>query len=207
MVTGADPPGHVDGRTARGERTRKAIVEAHFALICAGDLRPTGERIAARAGVSLRTLWANFKDMEALFAATGELLVEWQEAVYRPVPVDQPLAARLDQFCRQRMRMLEIIAPSARASALKEPFSPQLRRNRARAIARVRAELEEVFAQELAVAGAGRERLLHALTVTCTWSTWAMLRDELGVDAEEARAIMTHTVTALLTFAIAASLH
>jgi AcrR family transcriptional regulator len=196
----------VDGRTARAERTRKAIVEAHFELICEGDLKPTGERIAQRAGVSLRTLWSNFKDMEALFAATGELLSQAQAAVYRPVPADQPLSDRLDQFCRQRMRMLEIIAPAARASALKEPFSPQLRRNRAKAIAKVRAEIEDIFARELAVAGPGRERLLDALTVACTWSAWSMLRDELGLAAEDARAVLRHTVTALLTTAIVAGL-
>jgi len=196
----------VDGRTARAERTRKAIVEAHLSLICEGDLKPTGERIAERAGVSLRALWSNFKDMEALFAATGALLEQWQVAVHRPVRPDQPLGDRLGEFCRQRMRMLEIVAPSARAAQLKEPFSPQLRRNRAQAIARVRAEIEEVFARELAVAGAGRERLLRALTVATTWSAWSMLRDELGLDEEEACAVMTHTVTALLTSAIAAGL-
>ena len=39
----------VDGRTARAQRTRAAIVEAHLDLIRAGDLRPTGERIAEAA--------------------------------------------------------------------------------------------------------------------------------------------------------------
>lgn len=80
-----DPPARVDGRAARAERTRAAIVEAHLALIDAGDLRPTGERIAERAGVSLRTLWTNFKDMETLFAATGRRIGERQAAIWRPV--------------------------------------------------------------------------------------------------------------------------
>jgi AcrR family transcriptional regulator len=196
----------VDGRTARAERTRAAIVSAHLALITEGDLKPTGERIAQRAGVSLRALWANFKDMEALFAATGALLAHRQAAAHRPVPADQPLADRLDQYCRQRGRMLEIVAPSARASQLREPFSPQLRRNRAAAVAKVRSELEEVFAPELAVAGPGRDRLLDALTATCTWPAWSLLRDQLALDADEACAVMRHTVTALLTTAIAAGL-
>lgn len=191
----------MDGRTARAERTRKAIVEAHFELINSGDLRPTGERIAQRAGVSLRTLWATFKDMEALFAATGELLARVQAEAHQPIPPDLPLTERLDQFCRQRARMLEILAPSARAAQLKEPFSPQLRRNRATAIFLVRAELEAVFAAELPVAGPGRDRLLDALTMACTWSAWSMLRDELGLDVDRACGVLRHTVTALLTSA------
>lgn len=68
----AGGPTRMDGRTARAERTRNAIVDAHLALIDEGDLNPTGERIAERAGISPRTLWTNFKDMETLFAATGQ---------------------------------------------------------------------------------------------------------------------------------------
>ncbi len=61
---------HTDGRVARGERTREAIVAAHTALLREGVLKPTGQAIADRAGVSVRTLWANFKDFEALLKET-----------------------------------------------------------------------------------------------------------------------------------------
>src|SRR4051812_16935886 len=177
-MTDVASPGRVDGRTARAARTRAAIVEAHLALINEGDLKPTGERIAERAGVSLRALWANFKDMEALFAASGQRLLARQLAEHRPVSPTLSLARRVDEFCRQRAKMLEIIAPSARAAALKEPFSASLQRNRALHIAAVRDELDALFAGELDAAGTGREQLLYALTVATTWSAWSMLRDE-----------------------------
>jgi TetR/AcrR family transcriptional regulator of autoinduction and epiphytic fitness len=197
----------IDGRTARATRTRSAIVDAHLALISEGDLKPTGERIAERAGVSLRALWANFKDMEALFAASGERLLKRQIAEHRTISPELPLSRRVDEFCRQRARMLEIIAPSARAAALKEPFSASLRRNRGRHIAVVRTEIEALFAAELDAGGPpAREQLLFALTVSTTWSAWSMLRDELELSAEEAQAIMVRTVTALLLAAIAAGL-
>ena len=108
-----DAAGRVDGRLARAERTRGAIVEALLALNHEGDLKPTGERIAERAGVSLRALWANFKDMEALFSAAGQRLLERQDAEYRQISPQLPLKRRVDEFCRQRGRMLEIVAPSA----------------------------------------------------------------------------------------------
>jgi TetR/AcrR family transcriptional regulator of autoinduction and epiphytic fitness len=197
-MTELDSPGRVDGRTARAERTRHAIVEAHLALIGEGDLRPTGERIAERAGVSLRALWANFKDMEALFAASGRRLTERQDEEFTPVPVELPLDERVERFCRQRARILELIAPSARAAQLREPFSAQLQRNRAANIARVENELGELFAVELDRAGAGREELFRALTVASTWSAWSMLRDELKLGVDEACGVMSRTVTALL---------
>src|SRR5690242_7070755 len=166
-------PGRVDGRTARAERTRNAIVTAHLALIREGDLKPTGERIAERAGVSLRALWANFKDMEALFQASGARLSERQDAEFRPVNPELPLARRIEEFCRQRARILELIAPSARAAQLLEPFSAQLRSNRAQNIARVQREINELFGPELEAAGPAREQLYHSLTVASTWAAWS----------------------------------
>jgi AcrR family transcriptional regulator len=196
----------VDGRTARADRTRNAIVEAHLALIGEGDLKPTGERIAERAGVSLRALWANFKDMEALFRASGERLRERQDAEFRPVSPTLPLARRIDEFCRQRARILELIAPSARAAQLLEPFSAQLRQNRASNINRVQREIKELFAQELEAAGTAREQLFHALTVASTWAAWSMMRDELHLEIEEATGVMVRTMTALLATAFTAGL-
>jgi len=190
----------VDGRTARAQRTRAAIVDAHLALLAAGDLKPTGERIAEAAGVSLRTLWTSFKDMEPLFAAAGDRLTDIQRAEFRPVDPALPIPERVDAFCRQRARMLEILAPAARAAILREPFSAALRRNRARELARVRDELEELFAAELDAepTPAAREQLLNALHTTSTFGTWSTLRYQLSLSIDDSTAVMARTVLALL---------
>ena len=193
-----DAAERIDGRAARAARTRSAIVDAHLALIEEGDLRPTGERIAERAGVSLRALWANFRDMEALFRASGERLRERSEALFRPVPPDLPFTRRVEEFCRQRARILELIAPSARAAALLEPFSAQLRANRKATIEWERRELSELFAAEFEALGPAREEALHAITVVTTYAGWAMMRDVLGLEADQASAIMARTLTSLL---------
>ncbi|HEU0240220.1 MAG TPA: TetR/AcrR family transcriptional regulator [Micromonosporaceae bacterium] len=189
----------IDGRTARAQRTRAAIVDAHLGLLARGDLKPTGERIAEAAGVSLRTLWTSFKDMETLFAAAGQRLIERQLDVFTPVDVGLPLTQRVDEFCRQRARMLEILAPAARAAVLYEPFSAALRRNRTIELGRVRDEIADLFANELAAAGADREALLNALLATSTFACWSVLRDQLGLSLDVAREVMTRTVGALLS--------
>lgn len=191
-------PARVDGRTARAERTRAAIVDAHVALILEGDLRPTADRIADRAGVSLRALWGHFADMETLFAASGARILQLQDAAHHPVPVGLPLDARIRQYCRQRARLLEQVGPAARAAQVKEPFSPALRRHRVGHLDRVRAELDTLFAAELDATGAGRAELLTALTAISMWPTWAILRDDLGLDVDAAEAVLSRTVAALL---------
>jgi TetR/AcrR family transcriptional regulator, regulator of autoinduction and epiphytic fitness len=188
----------IDGRTARAQRTRAAIVDAHLGLLAKGDLKPTGERIADAAGVSLRTLWTSFKDMETLFAAAGQRLIERQLDVFEPVDPRQPLGERVDAFCRQRARMLEILAPAARAAVLYEPFSAALRRNRTIELGRVRDEIVTLFADELAAAGPETRELLDAVHVASTFGCWSVLRDQLGLGTDDACAVMSRTVRALL---------
>ena len=160
----------VDGRTARSERTRSAIVDAHLQLIREGDLRPTADRIAKQAGVSLRALWSHFADMEALFAASGKRVLELRDAAHRPIRADLPLADRIEAYCKQRAALLEQIGPTAKAAALKEPFSETLQRYRKLHVARIREELVALFPEIN-----GDEQLLNALigvSMFPTWSTW-----------------------------------
>jgi len=194
-----------DGRNQRAERTRTAIVDAHLALLDEGHLRMSAARIAGRAGVSVRALWLHFKDMETLYAAANARLIERQEGEHCPIPTDLPLPERIEAFCRQRTRMLEIIAPAARAAHLLQPYSPQLKRNRAMQIGRVRDEIAELFEPELRAVGAVRDRLLNAILVAATFNAWQMVRDEMGLDAEAARDIMVHTITGLLVTALTLS--
>jgi TetR/AcrR family transcriptional regulator, regulator of autoinduction and epiphytic fitness len=199
------PAARVDGRSLRAERTRAAVVEALHALLEEGHLKVSARQIAERAGVSLRALWTNFKDMETLYAASNDRLLERLRAEHQPISAELPLRARVEAFCRQRARMLELLAPSARAAQWAQPYSPQLQRNRAVQIGYVRDEIAQLFASELDAAGPGRERLRNAVLVATTFNAWQMARDELALDAEEAAGLMIQTVTALLVTALAAS--
>lgn len=189
----------VDGRAARAQRTRAAIVAAHADLIGEGDLRPTGERIADRAGVSLRALWTHFAEMEALFDATAGEVLARQDREFRPVDPDLDLASRIDLFCRQRTSLLESIAPFARASQLREAFSPVLRDYHSRHVGRVVEEIGVLFDRELRRAGpTARAQLVAALAAATTWGSWAVLRDHLGLGRQRSRAVMVRTLSALL---------
>jgi TetR/AcrR family transcriptional regulator, regulator of autoinduction and epiphytic fitness len=191
-MTPAQP--RVDGRTARSERTRNAIVDAHLQLISGGDLRPTADRIAKTAGVSLRALWSHFADMEALFTASGKRVLEIRDAAHRPISPDLPLAERIDAFCRQRARLLEQIGPTAKAAAIKEPFSETLRRYRRMHVKRVRDELTTLFAAEVN----GNDELLDALTAVSMWPTWSTWRENMDLSVPAARSALALTITSLL---------
>ncbi|MGU3584244.1 TetR/AcrR family transcriptional regulator [Rhodococcus sp. C26F] len=196
---GEKPSVTTDGRSARAERTRQAVIEAHIALIRAGELKPTGAQIASRAGVSLRSLWGHFGDLETLFAATGAELMRRQDDAYEPIDPSLPLDDRIDAYCRQRAEMLEYIAPFARSSEIRAPFSRELQRNRVRYLDRARYEIRALFSDQFeGVDGTVRTHIENLLGVSTTWPTWVSLRDVLRLPVPEAVEVMKRSVSALL---------
>lgn len=185
-----------DGRNERARRTREAVVDALLALHDEGDLTPTAQRVAAKAGVALRTVYGHFTDMETLYAEAGERELRRLYAVAEVVPTDLPLSQRIERFCRSRARVLEYLMPVMRATRIREPFSPQLARNRMRYIASADAEVERVFATELA--GSAGPRTLDALYLASGGPAWDALRTDRQLDPAEAEGVMRRTVTALL---------
>ncbi|WP_208006683.1 TetR/AcrR family transcriptional regulator [Aeromicrobium phragmitis] len=187
-----------DGRARRSERTRAAIVDAHVRLLRGGELRPSAKQIAEEAGVSVRTLWGTFGDMESLFAETVDYWFASDDALAEPIDIDQSLDERIAQFCKGRERRLLNIAPAARAALLLEPVSPTLQSSREGHIDRVRQEIARVFAVEIDRSD-DPDTLLDALAVATSWNAWSLLHDDHGREAAACRAAMELTLRALLT--------
>lgn len=193
-----DPPPPTDGRAARAQRTRAAIVEAMLALIEEGDLQPSAARIAERAGISDRLIYHHFDDMEALLGAVGRRQSERVLERARPIDPGLPRARRIARIVDQRADIYELITPVRRAALLQEPFSPELRATRDRMVEVGRREIERVFAPELAGRTPHDRRELHAaLDVVLTWSTWDELRTADHTPAS-AKRVLRRVLTALL---------
>jgi AcrR family transcriptional regulator len=73
--------GLVDGRIARGLRTRRRVAEALVALLEDGNADPTAKQIASRAGVSLRLVFHHFDDLDDLYRSVAAMQAErhWNE--------------------------------------------------------------------------------------------------------------------------------
>jgi TetR/AcrR family transcriptional regulator, regulator of autoinduction and epiphytic fitness len=188
-----------DGRAARAQRTQTAIADAVLALLEEGDLKPSVENIAARAGVSERSVFAHFGNRESLLQAVSMRQGERIAALVRHLPDTGPLADRLDGFIEQRARVLEFITPTRRAGLLIEHESANTRRNLEAMRTVKRAEVERVFAIELD-ARPPRERrtLAAALAAAAAWTTWESLRAHQGLSPSEAATVMAETMRALL---------
>ena len=188
----------VDGRMARAARTNDAVVEAFLSLIEEGDLRPGAQRIAQRAGVSLRSVFHHFQDLETLVAAAAERQIR-RVAAPAPLPTEGPITGRIEAFAAARSRMLEAITPVRRAAVLNEPFSPALAARLKWARDLARDEAAGVFHVELrGRKPSDRRDLLAALAVAAEWSTWEALRAHQGLSVAQSRRVMVRTIGALL---------
>lgn len=183
--THVSPDHPVDGRTARAVRTRDALVDATIALVEEGDLRPTAPRIAERAGVSVRSVFQHFDDLETLFSAVGARMVQRLAELVDPIDPHAPLEHRISEFVRQRCRINEAVTPINRAAIIHAPGSDTISHQFQQGHAFSAAHLAEVFASELEAAGPRRSAVSDALLVVCSWTTWNLLRtlEDRSVDA------------------------
>lgn len=185
-------------RSARAERTRIAIADALLSLLDEGELQPTANRIAERAGISLRLIYHHFGDLEALFREAAE-----REGVrllnqVRAIPTDLPFDDRLDAFVEQRASLLEWMTPVCRAAALHSATSEALTDARHHATAAGDHELRHVFAAEIeALDEPARSELVDALCALTSWPAWNDLRVR-GRSQAACQATMRAAVVALL---------
>jgi TetR/AcrR family transcriptional regulator of autoinduction and epiphytic fitness len=185
-------PTVADGRNLRAERTRAALATAYLDLLTEGDLRPTAERIAERAGCSPRSVFKHFPDREALFAAASDIQEQRvRELIGTGPDASAPLEERLDAFVDQRARFHEFVTPVRRSALLIEPFSEVVAEKLQLAREAGAASVDQAFGSELeAVAGAEREDLRAALCAIAAWPTWESLRRHQGLTAARARSIL-----------------
>jgi len=174
-------------------RTREAIAEALLDLLEDGGRVPTAESIAARAGVSRRSVFAHFADLDELYVVSSRLQIERLHAASTTIDAQLPFAERVEAFVAQRERVYQTMTPVRRMALAAAPASPVLAESIDRADAWLREQLAEAFAPELA---GGAPGLLDEVDAAVSWAAWYHLR-RLG--QAEARRCLRHLLEVLLT--------
>jgi len=189
-----------DGRHERTDRSRRAVVLAALELIRETGEHPSGESIAARAGVSRRTVFRLFSDIESLHVA----VIEFQEAeVMRrfpaPLDVEAPLPARIAAVAKHRAGVYEFIMPIRRVAESSRDTSPSIARSVVEARNNFRVHLELMFGDVLGALERGpRDELAHALELVTCWASWRTLRDDQHCSAARARRIVETSLRRIL---------
>jgi TetR/AcrR family transcriptional regulator, regulator of autoinduction and epiphytic fitness len=181
-----------DGRRLRREQNREAVIDALLALFREGVCQPGTAQIATRAGLSPRSLFRYFDDVDDLHQAAADRQIrQARPLLARPADPGAPLGGRIDAVVRARVRLFEEIGPAARALRAGAARHPRLAERLAHNRAFLRAQLAEVFAAD--------ETLLAVLDVLCSFESYELLRQDQGLSRDDVVATLTAAMTALLT--------
>ena len=188
----------VDGRHARSERSRQAMVDALLDLLRSGTLRPSSAQIAERAGVTQRTLFNQFGDMDSLISAVaarqtervlgmlptaGEGTLEQRVASYC-----DGLAILLDETMHVRWAVVTSTTTMAPASAALDSARQFMR-----------GRIADAFAPELEPRSAAMvSELLDALEIETDPVVWRIRRIQQELTTEQSRATVERAMLALL---------
>ena len=196
---GQEEPTPRDGRAARALRTRQAVADALLCLLEEGELRPTSRMIAEKAGVSERTIFQHFEDLETLFCVAASRL---GNRIFRNldfISSDGPFEQRLKAYLDELVYLHETVTPVRRASRLHESFSPVLDRSLRSWRDALRKGIDLVFVEELTrLVPEQRPAVREGLALVAAWSSWENMRGHSGFSLEEARDVLEVTFRLML---------
>lgn len=192
-----------DGRRARRERNREAVLDALMDLVREGDDDPSVDDIAARAGVSYRSVYRYFSDRAELFDAATSRAMEW----IRPLldnsggsaPAGRPLDERIDELVDARVYLYEQIADLTRAALLRARTEWRIAHEYLASRAQLRDQIDKMFDEELAVFSPAERKLrLSGIDVAFQFSSMDYMIDERGHTIEE----VSRLLRAMIRFAL-----
>jgi TetR/AcrR family transcriptional regulator, regulator of autoinduction and epiphytic fitness len=189
----------LDGRHRRSERSRAAVVDALLSLYDDGVVRPGVADIAARAGVSPRSVFRHFADLEGLAEAAIER--QWQRVhrLFDAPPQEGDREARISALVDQRLRLYRTVIGVARAAVVLASSSAVVA-STLRARRRLLADqVDALFARELdARPASARTELAAALEAAASLENVDYLRTHAGLGADDTAAVVRRTLRALL---------
>jgi AcrR family transcriptional regulator len=190
------PASAVDGRSLRRERNRQDIVDALLSLIENGETEISAALIASKAGLSERSIFRYFDDVNDLYRSVCDLAFskEIEIALIDDAGIGS-LDTKIENFVNQRVRiytMNEKIAPAARSFAFKNPIiKNQLVVGRKL----LRTQIMKHFAEELSVFDKQQQQVAVAIIDSLTtFEYYDMMRSDQKMSVLAIKSVLTESI-------------
>jgi AcrR family transcriptional regulator len=183
-----------DGRRRRSLDSRQRIVSAMLWLVRNGAIAPSAEQVAERAGVGLRTVFRQFKDMDSVYAGMAQAIeAELDQVLANPLK-GHSWRERLADLIDRRALAFDKIAPFKRAAGAHRHASPFLEASHQRLTTAAREALRALLPAPIAADAA----LFESLDLILGYEAWSRLRREQGLSSDAARAVLTWAAARLI---------
>lgn len=194
-MTDVRPPAVADGRRARSERSKAAVVDAMLGLARDGVYEPTSIQIAQRAGVTQRTLFRHFDTIEDIVVALVERQTDFVIPFLLPMDRTGTVDDRVQRLVDNRTSLYEAIAPIRRTGLRAAKQHEVIAEALALMTARIQAQLDELFENDfVGVDRRTRALVVDAIDTATSWEAWDRLHTVRGFDGERIAATMAQLV-------------
>ena len=193
-----------DGRSARRERNREAVIDAFIEMVMAGEHEPSVDDIADKAGVSYRSVYRYFEDRSDMMAAAADRAMQWIRPLLveasGPYKADDPLDHRIDSVVDARSEVYVQIADVLRTALLRSTHEPYIANEMYQARELLRDQIAERFANELDQFDE-RERALRLTSIdqTLQFQSLDYIMHERGHTREELERYLRGQIRLALT--------
>jgi AcrR family transcriptional regulator len=186
----------VDGRRLRREQNREAVVDALVALHEEGWYTPSTNEIAERAGISPRSLFRYFDDVNDLTRAAIDRHLSIHRSLFE-IEIDPALPTRvkIEQFVAARVHLHETVAPGGRAGRVIAHRNETVARRLFETRTYLRNQVQRVFAPEFK---GDRGALLPAVDELCSFESYEFMRTGHRMSPARATAALVAALTQLL---------
>jgi AcrR family transcriptional regulator len=190
----------LDGRRARRGRNRETVVDALLELFTEGELSPSVAAVAERSGVSLRSVFRYFDDLDEMGRIAIERHTEHVQHLFDlPGIGEGSRDDRVAALVSHRLRLYEAVAPVVRATILRAPFQPVIAETIARRRRYLRAQVDQQFAPELdRLEADDRFAVAAAVDILTSFETAELLFVDRDLSADQAGEVMTGSIDRLL---------
>jgi hypothetical protein len=190
-------PEETDGRRLRRSLNRQAVVDALLDLYDEGNLRPSTDEIAERAGISPRSLFRYFEDTEDL---ARDAMARQQMRVLPllgiTVAADASLKDRIQAIVDQRLRLFSKTMGAATVHRLHVPFNEEMARHLVTSRAILRSQVRTLFTPELtALSDERAEAALATADVLLSFESYCHLTSQPDIDNDEARTLLCNSLS------------
>ena len=191
----------VDGRTLRRTRNRTAVIAALLEIIREGNLHPGASEIADRAGVSHRSIFRYFDDLDDLVrTAIDYAFAEAGPLAGIPEIGEGPLPERIASLVDARLALYQHVDGTMQLARMRAPSIASIDEGIAQIAELFRTQIAEHFAVEFgATPEADRPLMVDGVLVLTSYDSFTIHLRLLGSDIERIRAAWLTAVSAMLS--------
>jgi AcrR family transcriptional regulator len=184
-VPQSDKP--IDGRRARGLRSRQAVIDAYLDLLRETREIPTSEQVAQRAGLSPRALFGHFPDRETLAISAFDHVLSLRRATDATPMLGASRAERIKFQVEIRARSCERWLPLWRVVLTGQFSIPGITSRIDMVRELLRRRLTSLYEPELSLLGkAERTATLAALETLTGFEGWERMRVQHKMSYDDA---------------------